>query len=184
MIFSGSILGETGKSIISALEFINQNSGAFIVLLVAVLILFSWRYLRIIKSLITETKKAREFETEPNITIFTQYEYDQSNHVKNIFLTMKNIGRGYARNLVLNFPRDVKKVIITEYNKINPDNKIAHIINTPGIPQLAPDDQITLPVKSLIQLIRQKTGDDKRFLPVVVNYDSVEHHDRRAGHAD
>lgn len=64
----------------SLLNFLNQNSGAFTVLFSFLVTIATLAYTILTWKLVSETKKMREVQTEPKISIFMQPKEDEKDN--------------------------------------------------------------------------------------------------------
>ena len=77
-------------------DFLNSNSGAFQVVFAFVITAATICYVILTRSLVRETKRLREVETEPQISIYLEPEERWINLMD---LVIRNIGRGPAYNI-------------------------------------------------------------------------------------
>jgi hypothetical protein len=119
--------------------FLNQNSGSFLVLFSFIVAIATATYARLTWKLVSETRKMREVQTEPNIFVSIQSKEDWIGFID---LVIENIGLGAAYNLKFEIEPDF------EYSK-------GHFLSTlnfmkNGVNRLAPNRKITHFLASLI----------------------------------
>jgi hypothetical protein len=81
---------------IMALEFLNQNSGVFTIIFSAVVAIATMVYAILTWRLVSETRKMREVQTEPKISITIQ---PREAWINFIDMVIQNIGLGTAYNI-------------------------------------------------------------------------------------
>jgi len=140
------------------LEFINQNSGAFLVLFSLIVTGATVFYAILTRSLVSETKKMREAQTEPNIFISLK---SKEEYIGLVDLVIQNIGLGAAYNLKFDVNPDF------EYSKGRMLSEIKFIKN--GLRYLPPNNKR---VYFLISLIGRAEELEKISIEVKAEYDN------------
>lgn len=126
------------------LNFLNQNSGAFLALFSLIVTGATVFYAILTRRLVTETRKMREAQTEPNIFIGLK---SKEEYISLADLVVQNIGLGTAYNLKFDVNPDF------EYYKGHKFSDIEIIKN--GLNYLAPNNKITYFLTSLIGRIKE-----------------------------
>lgn len=78
------------------LEFLNQNSGALAVVFSALLVIVTIVYAKLTCSLVAETRKMREAQTEPKVWAYIQ---PKEGSINFIMMIVENTGLGPAYNI-------------------------------------------------------------------------------------
>jgi len=120
-------------------EFLNQNSASFLVVFSLVVAVSTMFYAILTGKLVSETRKMREVQTEPNIFVSLQ---SKEHWIGLIDLMIQNIGLGAAYNLKFELEPDF------EYSKGRFLSELNFIKN--GVNYLAPNQQIKHFLTSLI----------------------------------
>lgn len=85
------------------LTFLNNNSGAFSILFAAIVAISTAVYAVLTWKLVSETRKLREFQTEPNMSITLQ---PKEAYISFIDMVIENIGLGAAYDIYLKVDPD------------------------------------------------------------------------------
>jgi len=119
------------------LEFINQNSGVFLVIFSLIVALSTIFYVLLTRSLVSETRKMREAQTEPNIFVSIK---SKEEYIGIIDLIVENIGLGTAYNLRFDVNPDFEydkgrkfsdiKLIKDGLNYLAPNNKFTYFLTS------------------------------------------------------
>lgn len=100
--------------------YLNSNSGALTVVFTAVVTISTVAYAILTWSLVSETKRMREVQTEPRIEI-TLKSLDYAINI--VRLHIRNIGLGPAKNIIftshISSGGDVAEKLLEEFNKAN-----------------------------------------------------------------
>jgi len=121
------------------INFLNQNSGAFLVLFSLVVTLATVLYVILTGKLVSESRKMREVQTEPNIFVCL---HSKEEWISLIDLEIQNIGLGAAYNLNFGLNPDF------EYSKGRFLSELNFIKN--GVNYLAPNQKIKHFLTSLV----------------------------------
>jgi hypothetical protein len=121
------------------ISFINQNSGVFLVIFSFIVTAATVAYAILTAKLVSETRKMREAQTEPNILASL---HSKEDYVGLMDLEIKNIGLGAAYNLRFQLKPDF------EYSKGQFLSKVNFINN--GVNYLAPNQKISHFLTSII----------------------------------
>lgn len=142
------------------LELLNQNSGAFAVIFAAVVAIATIVYAILTWRLVSETRKMRQAQTEPNISVTIQ---PREEWINLIDMVIQNIGLGPANNIKF---------------KVNPDfeyadgkflSELGFLRN--GLKYLAPNQKLQFFFTSMVENFEEKT---KASFEIKVTYqDSV-----------
>lgn len=102
------------------LVFLNKNSGALTVLFTAIVTLSTVAYVLLTATLVSETRRLREVQTEPKINIAFRPREEWINFID---LEIKNIGQGPAYNIQFNVTAETdseaNKNLVADLLKIN-----------------------------------------------------------------
>lgn len=119
------------------INFLNQNSGAFLVLFSLIVALSTVFYVLLTRKLVSETRKMRKVQTEPNIFVSL---HSKEEWIGLIDLEIQNIGLGAAYNLNFELNPDFeysKGLFLSELNFIKngvnylvPNQKIKHFLTS------------------------------------------------------
>lgn len=119
------------------LEFINQNSGVLLIVFSLIVTLSTVCYVFLTKSLVSETKKMRKVQTEPNIFINIKSKEEYPGIVD---LIVQNIGLGTAYNLTFDVNPDFQydkeckfsdiELIKKGLNYLAPNGKFTHFLTS------------------------------------------------------
>lgn len=126
-------------------HFLNNNSGSIIAVLTFVLAIITGIYAYLTWKMVNETKRMREIQSEPNISVYFK---SKDEYIGFIDLIIRNIGRGPAFNIKLSVSPDFQysdRMNISELNLFKN-----------GIHHLAPDQQISFFLNSLPAMIEKK----------------------------
>ncbi len=126
-------------------KLLNQNSGALLVVFSLVVTLATVFYVILTRSLVSETRKMREAQTEPDIFISIQLREESINLVDMI---IRNIGLGSAYSLKFEVNADF------EYRKGHKLSQLNLIKN--GLNYLAPNQRINIFTSYFPDLIKRK----------------------------
>ena len=85
------------------LDFLNSNSGSFNVLFSCIVALSTVAYVILTERLVSETKKLRRAQTEPNVSVIIQ---PREEYIKFIDLVVQNIGLGPAYDIQFKLEQD------------------------------------------------------------------------------
>lgn len=140
------------------LDFINQNSGVFLVLFSLIVTGATVFYVILTRSLVSETRKMREAQTEPNIFISLK---SKEEYIGLVDLIIQNIGLGAAYNIKFEIEPDF------EYAKGRMLSEINLIKN--GLHYLAPNQKISFFIASIPEIFMKKK---KSFFEIKVKYDN------------
>ena len=124
------------------LDFLNKNNGAIIAILTTILVLITGAYALLTRSLVNETQKMREAQTEPKITAIIE---SDERYINWINLIIQNIGLGLAYN--------VEFKVVPDFEEPERDFKVSKIgFIKNGLRYLAPDQKL--------KTFLTNTGDD------------------------
>jgi hypothetical protein len=102
------------------LNFLNQNSGALIVIFTAVVTFSTVIYALLTAMLVTETRRMRQAQTEPKVQIIVK-QWDQWINI--VHICIRNIGLGPAYDISFNVSADAggegAEKLITDFTKAN-----------------------------------------------------------------
>jgi len=138
------------------LEFLNENSGAFAVAFSAVVAIATIVYAILTWRLVSETRKMREAQTEPKISVTIQ---PREEWIGLIDMVIQNIGLGPAYNIKFEIKPDF------EYAKGNFLSELGFIKS--GLRYLAPNQKLQFFLTSMIENFEEKT---KKPFKVKVTY--------------
>jgi len=138
------------------LEFLNENSGAFAVAFSAVVAIATIVYAILTWRLVSETRKMREAQTEPKISVTIQ---PREEWISLIDMVIQNIGLGPAYNIKFEIKPDF------EYAKGNFLSELGLIKS--GLRYLAPNQKLQFFLTSMIENFEEKT---KKPFKVKVTY--------------
>jgi len=128
------------------LEFLNENSGAFAVVFSAVVAIATIVYAILTWRLVSETRKMREAQTEPKISVTIQ---PREEWISFIDMVIQNIGLGPAYNIKFEVKPDF------EYAKGRFLSGLGFMKN--GLRYLAPNQKIQFFLTSMIENFEEKT---------------------------
>lgn len=128
------------------LEFLNQNSGAFAVIFSAVVAVATIVYAILTWRLVSETRKMREAQTEPKVSVTIQPREEWINFID---MVIQNIGLGPAHNIKFNVKPDF------EYAKEKFLSELGFMKN--GLRYLAPNQKLQFFLTSMIENFEEKT---------------------------
>ena len=140
------------------LDFINQNSGVFLVLFSLIVTGATVFYVILTRSLVSETRKMREAQTEPDISVSISSK-EESTYLKD--MQIQNIGLGAAYNIKFEIEPDfeyAKGCMLSEINLIKN-----------GLHYLAPNQKISFFIASIPEIFMKK---NKSFFEIKVKYDN------------
>lgn len=140
------------------LDFINQNSGLFLIIFSGVVSLATVFYVLLTKSLVSETKKMREAQTEPDVSVSVSSK-EESTYLKDI--QIQNIGLGAAYNIKFEVEPDfeiVKGHMLSEINLIKN-----------GLHYLTPNQKISFFIASIPEIFMKKK---KSYFEIKVKYEN------------
>lgn len=138
------------------LEFLNENSGAFAVAFSAVVAIATIVYAILTWRLVSETRKMREAQTEPKISVTIQ---PREEWISLIDMVIQNIGLGPAYNIKFEIKPDF------EYAKGNFLSELGFIKS--GLRYLAPNQKLQFFLTSMIENFEEKT---KKPFEIKVTY--------------
>jgi len=127
------------------LEFLNQNSGAFAVMFSAVVATATMAYAILTWRLVSETRKMREAQTEPRISVTVQPREEWINFVD---MVIQNIGLGPAYNVKFTVNPDF------EYSKGEFLSELGFIAK--GLEYLAPNQKLQFFLTSMVENSEKK----------------------------
>jgi hypothetical protein len=127
------------------LEFLNQNSGAFAVIFSAVVAIATVVYAILTWRLTLETRKMREAQTEPKVSVIIQ---PKKEWIGLIDLLIQNIGLGPAYNIKFEVNPDF------EYEKGKFLSELGLIKN--GLKYLAPSQKLQFFLTSMRENLKEK----------------------------
>jgi hypothetical protein len=87
------------------LDFLNKNNGAFSVLFSAVVAFATVIYAILTGKLVSETRRMREVQTEPKISVYLLRSQKDS-----VDIIVENIGEGMAENIKFSFKGDIEYI--------------------------------------------------------------------------
>jgi len=128
------------------LEFLNQNSGAFAVIFSAVVAFATIIYAILTWRLVSETRKMREAQTEPKVSVTIQPREERINLID---MVIQNIGLGPAYNIEFEVSPDF------EYAKGRFLSELGFMKN--GLIYLAPNQKLQFFLTSMIENFEEKT---------------------------
>lgn len=126
-------------------QFLNNNSGSIIATLTFILAIITGVYAFLTWRMVKETKRMREIQSEPNISIYFK---SKDEYISLIDLVIKNIGQGPAFKISLRVDPDFKYRDQKNISELNLFKK--------GIHHLAPGQQIEFFLNSLVGMIDKK----------------------------
>lgn len=135
------------------LGFLNENSNAILAVFSIVVGITTIVYARITWRMFSETKKMREVQTEPNISVSIISKEDHS-YFKDI--EIQNVGLGPAYNIKFDVTSDFKYTEKKMFSEIN-------IIKN-GIKYLAPNQKIQFFLASISDIIQNKKEVSLKFI--------------------
>jgi hypothetical protein len=141
------------------LHFLNTNSGSIIAILTFVLAVSTGIYAYLTWRMVNETKRMREIQSEPNISIYFK---SKEEYIGLIDLVIKNIGLGPAFNIDFKVNPDFK---YTDNKNISELNLFKN-----GLNHLAPNQEIIFFLNSLPIILEQKLP---LSFDITVNYENV-----------
>jgi len=140
------------------LDFINQNSGLFLIIFSGVVSIATVFYVFLTKSLVSQTKKMREAQTEPDVSVSVSSK-EESTYLKDI--QIQNIGLGAAYNIKFEVEPDfeiVKGHMLSEINLIKN-----------GLHYLTPNQKISFFIASIPEIFMKKK---KSYFEIKVKYEN------------
>ncbi|MDK2864886.1 MAG: hypothetical protein PWP37_1078 [Thermotogota bacterium] len=140
----------------TVLEFLNQNSGAFAVIFSAVVAVATVMYAILTWRLTSETRKMREVQTEPKVSVIVQPKEEWINFID---MVIQNIGLGPAYNIKFKINPDF------EYAKGKFLSELGFMKN--GLRYLAPSQKLQFFLTSMIENFEEKT---KKTFEIRVTY--------------
>ncbi len=143
-----------------SLEFLNQNSGAFVIIFSAIVAIATVVYALLTWRLVSETKRMREVQTEPKISIIAQPREEWINFVDMI---IQNIGFDTAYNIKFKIDPDF------EYR----DGKFLSDLGfmKKGLAYLAPNQGLRFFLTSMVEKFEEKI--DRPFEFEVIYENSI-----------
>lgn len=138
------------------LEFLNQNVGVFTIIFSALVTIATVVYAILTWKLVSETKKMREAQTEPNISVTIQPREEWINFIDMI---IQNIGLGPAYNIKFKINPDF------EYAKGMSLSELGFMRN--GLKYLAPNQKLQFFLTSMVENFEEKT---KTLFEIKVSY--------------
>ena len=138
------------------LDFLNENSGAFTLIFSALVAVATLVYAILTWKLVTETRKMREAQTEPKISIIVQ---PKEEFISFIDMVIQNIGLGPAYDIEFKMEKDF------EYEK----RKFLSDINfiKTGLKYLAPNQKFQFFLTSMVDDFNEKV---KQSFEIKVRY--------------
>ena len=147
------------------LDFINQNSGLCLVIFSGVValatvfyVILTIFYVLLTMGLVSETKKMREAQTEPNVFVSIS-STEERTYLKNLLI--QNIGLGAAYNIKFEVDPDF------EYAKRRMLSELNFVKN--GLHCLAPNQKISFFIASIPEIVMKKK---KSFFEIKVKYEN------------
>ena len=128
------------------LEFLNENSGAFAVIFSAAVAFATVVYAILTWKLVSETRKMREAQTEPKVSVTIQ---PREEWINLIDMVIQNIGLGPAYNIKFEINPDF------EYMKGKFLSELGFMKN--GLKYLAPNQKLQFFLTSMIENFEEKT---------------------------
>ncbi len=128
------------------LEFLNQNSGSFAVIFSAIVAIATTVYAILTWKLTLETRRMREAQTEPRVSVTIQPREEWINFID---IVIQSIGLGPAYNVKFKVEPDF------EYAKGNFLSELGFIKN--GLRYLAPNQKLQFFLTSMIENFEEKT---------------------------
>ncbi|MCX6565112.1 MAG: hypothetical protein NTW38_01595 [Candidatus Aminicenantes bacterium] len=138
-------------------SFMNTNSGSIIAILTFVLAAISGIYAFLTWKMVKETKRMREIQSEPQISIFYK---SKDEYINLIDLVIKNIGPGPAYKLAFKASPDFE---YSEGMKLSEMNIFKN-----GLKYLAPNQELVFFLNSLIEISSKKLCS---YFDITVNYE-------------
>ena len=138
-------------------SFMNTNSGSIIAILTFVLAVITGMYAFLTWKMVKETKKMREIQSEPQISVFYK---SKDEYINLIDIVIKNIGQGPAYKLTFKTNPDFE---YSEGKKISELNIFKN-----GLKYLAPNQELVFFLNSLIEISSKKLCSS---FDVTVNYE-------------
>lgn len=126
------------------IKFLNDNQGALTVIFSGVVAIATVVYAILTRALVVETKRMREVQTEPKLSIHLEPRQDWINLID---LVIQNIGGGPAYNLKFEITPDF------EYSK---DEFLSGLGYMRGFKYLAPDQRLQFFLTSMIEDFKKK----------------------------
>lgn len=142
--------------IIMYLDFLNENSGAFAVIFSAVVAIATLVYAILTWRLVSETRKLREAQTEPKISVTIQPREEWINFIDMI---IQNIGLGPAYNIKFEINYDFEYAKGKFLSELNFMKK--------GLKYLAPNQKVQFFLTSMVENFEEKI---KTPFEIKVNY--------------
>ena len=139
-------------------KLLNQNSGALLVVFSLIVTGATVAYVILTRSLVSETRKMREAQTEPDISVNISSK-EESTYLKDI--QIQNIGLGAAYNIKFEIVPDfeyAKGRMLSEVNLIKD-----------GLHYLAPNQKISFFIASIPEIFMKKK---KSFFDIKVKYEN------------
>lgn len=128
------------------LDFLNQNGGAITVIFTVVVALATVAYVALTWSLVIETKKLREVQTEPKVSAIIQQDERYINWVN---LIIQNIGLGPAYNL--------RFKVVPDFEEKEREFKVSEIgFIQNGLRYLAPNQKLQTFLTNLAEDFKDK----------------------------
>jgi len=147
--------------LIMFLEFLNQNSGAFSVIFSALVTGATIAYAILTWRLVSETKRMREAQTEPKVSVTIQPREEWINFID---MVIQNIGPGQARNIKFDVNPDF------EYTKGMFLSELGPMKN--GLGYLAPNQKLQFFLTSMAENFEEKR---KKSFEITVSYENSAH---------
>ena len=142
------------------LDFLNQNSGAITVIFTGFVTIATIAYAILTWSLVSETKKLREAQTEPKVSAIIQPREEWLNFID---LVIQNIGMGPAYN--------IKFQVLPDFEEEERRFKVSEIgFIKNGLRYIAPNQKLETYLTNLADNFEEKCN--KPF-KIVITYQSV-----------
>lgn len=141
------------------LDFINSNIGLLTIIFSGVVAISTVVYAILTAHLVSETKKLRKIQIEPEIAV---YILPRKEWINFIDIIIENIGQGPAYNIKFHFDKSLKVLKDKDIKRINILNK--------GIHYMAPKQKINFFITSMIENFEEKS---KLVINVIVKYKSL-----------
>jgi len=139
------------------LEFLNQNSGALAVVFSALVAIATIVYVKLTWSLVAETRKMREAQTEPKISLIIQ---PSEKYINLIEMIIENIGLGVAHSIKFEVSPDF------EYEKGKFLSDLGFVNN--GLKYLAPNQKFRLFLTNMAEDFDEKA---KKSFTINITYE-------------
>ena len=126
-------------------QFLNNNNGSIIAILTFILAIITGIYAYLTWRMVKETKRMREIQSEPNISIFYR---SKEEYISLIDIVIKNIGQGPAHNLKFEVNPDFKYSDEKNISELNLFKR--------GLKNLPPNQELVFFLNSLVAMLDKK----------------------------